>query len=117
MTSHISRLQPRLHAHLRVGPQVPCYMVVALDQTLYKALEALAPGHIVLVAEPQLEGPGYATPGTKQMRQVGLVHTSTHACACRSLACCTCRPARLTCHRWVPALCAAWESNNLTTGL
>ena len=53
-------------------------MVVALDQTTYKALEALAPGHIVLVTEPQLEEPGYATPGTKQMRQVHPAQASVH---------------------------------------
>ena len=62
---------------LQMLVQVPCYMIVALDASAYRALEALAPGHIVQVVEPLPAEPSYATPGTKQMRQVDARDTMT----------------------------------------
>ena len=73
---------------LQMLVQVPCYMVVALDASAYKALEALAPGHIVQVVEPLPAEPSYATPGTKQMRQVYARDTMT--CLVARAACLSC---------------------------
>ena len=44
--------------------------MVAQDAAAFKALEALAPGHVVLAAQPLPEEDGYASPGTKHMRKV-----------------------------------------------
>ena len=53
-----------------VAAQVPIFLVVALDRSAHAALDALAPGHVLLAQQPQVEAGAYATPGSKQMRQV-----------------------------------------------
>ena len=67
--------------------QMEVYLVVAQDCTAFAALEAVAPGHVVLAQHLMPEEAGYASPGSKQMRQVCcrscICHTRVPVCATR----------------------------------